>query len=269
MNRPSRAEQRNPATDAPQPSRVSAFQTEPTRSWRILAAQTDEIRYSGPLADATKSQREGARMNGDPDEGEHVERLLDAAERTRLHDDPLAALLDDAAAPDTKRALAGEDAAVAAFRSAHPARIAKRRRFRPQLSHRAAATMVLSAVIIALVAAFLPLLIGSAPDHKPSLSPTTARPSANPSAPSPANTNARSLANNTTLISQLPNTPGGSPGSQPGTTTNPTSATHPDNPRHPASTATNTAPTTHDHDHTSRASQKPNPGQTKREQSAA
>lgn len=115
-------------------------------------------------------------MTSDPEDGE-AERLLDRLDRVdqgeRRAPEPLGDLLRAAAAPDPSRALAGEDAAVTAFRAAREAGASRR----PRAAHRrlralrAAVTAIL--IVLLVTVAAVTAISASAPSSKPSPGPSS------------------------------------------------------------------------------------------------
>lgn len=150
---------------------------------------------------------------------EDLERLLDAGER-ELPDgpaDPLAALLRAAAAPKAKpgpdNTLDGEEAAVAAFRTAaltsRPANTTTPRRRPIRRVHAlTGTTAALSAVaLLALAAIALPQLAARNPQPAASLTPSSAQLTPPPPNPTASNTAALPLDDNATITTTTNSAP--------------------------------------------------------------
>jgi hypothetical protein len=194
-------------------------------------------------------------VSGERDD-EDLERLLDAGER-ELHDDPadpLAALLRAATAPKAEpgpdHTLDGEEAAVAAFRTAalapRPAHTATPRR-RPIRRVRAltGTTAALSAVaLLALAATALPQRAARNPQPAASLTPSSTQLTPPPPNPTASNTAALPLDDNATITT----TTHSAPTSSTHTSATPSVSDH--------GHATKTPPGQRAHEHTAKAGRK-------------
>lgn len=143
-------------------------------------------------------------MTGERDD-EDLERLLDANRLPDTGTDPIAGLLRAAAAPDPGRALRGQDAAAAAFRTAFtsqpPNSTPRRRLTRRTRTRRATSAILLGVILLVPAALALPRLAGQDPHGSPSLTASTKPLTPHPASPGTPSATPRPLDDGGTLTS--------------------------------------------------------------------